>query len=1610
MATATIAIVVDPSRASTPARTIRKDLDDIADAGARAERGAARMGQTANDNLRQMSRSAQMASESFRLLAASIVALGLGALVANFIRMADAMTKMTSQLRLVTKSTAELADVQEKLFRMAQASRSDLEATVTLYTRLARSTADMKLGQEKLLSVTDTINKAFVVSGASAEEAANAIRQLSQGLASGALRGDEFNAVAEQAPIILDAIAASTGRSRGELRKLAADGKITGDVIVQSMLNMREKIDADFSKMALTVGQSMTVLGNSVTNAVGQIDKYFGISSGIAKGIIAISSAVDVLAGNLELVADVAYVAGVALFTAFGPTIAGAVVSLAVALGTTVMAAIRAISAAMMANPILAIITALMTAIAVAYRFRDEIKKAIGIDIPAIAKDVGNTIIGVFVGAYEAVVATWNQLPAAFLDIFTMAMNFAIDKVQAGVNAIVGALNVIPGVDLETADLSGFKGTSSGAAGQVLDKASGAFKSAMAVDYIGQLSSAMTTLSQASTEAIGPTAEVAANVSLGAGSADKASKAFANLTKNARDQIAELKVQAQTVGMGTRALEGMRFEQELLNKATDNGRKLTPALRAEIRKLADEYGAAKEALAEATLANDLMFEAQTVSFSRVEQFVAGSMRDLYGNEWQSHMDSALAKQIRMNDVMARSKERLEDVQSVIGSSIGDALNEVFSGGIKSFDEFLDHVTEGFASIAENSIAGLFDFSAEGILAGLGQGGASGDPWAGTREIGSQIADGVEKGAQTGTATGLVSVFKMFGMSNSGATAAGGVVGAAAGGFGAGYQSANPLMGAVQGGLGGLGLGVSLASSGVLTGALAGSMVMPVIGTIVGAIAGALGGLLGSASEKKQEKADAAAQLKTQNAALTQILQVGQGKGVGEYQKNYQEFEDSANKLQSLAHKAGDPRFSEIGDAIDNTFNIMNKEFLGRLEGFNQALRDGLGKNSPFEQGRTAIMGMREELKGWIADVEYMSRKAGEVNGTGLSEAEIQNRIVETQRAAQQYALAQLTGAKELSSVAAEILRVQGAAVALQDTLEQLGMSSEEAATAIADGVNVAMQKLRDSFMAGVDSRFYDASGKGYLNDLRDEIAATKAMMQDSAALGDIGIERIRETFMLLSQTIVDDAGLSADQVAEANRVLADALAEIGLTVPQAMLESAEEVAKSFDRNALSAKINSANGKGYLNQFTDLQGEIGTLMKSASSIADAELIGQYSIAAARQIAESSGLTSDALRGLADDFPQFARSLVSVADEMDDAAKRAAAAERAAQAAAAAAARRAAILGLTPGLLERTQGQAASQDWQLDQLRVGNASLSGIRSAGSITEARQQLEAFIATIKRTGMSAEDITGASQLAYQVFDDVAASLENAAQSAAGLVDSLTDLSVRVTETLTANTEKLISELKSTFDSGWEDLRRRRDDFYDAAAGARSYVYGLATDSTNPQGAFAIEQQRFRSAAAAAQGGDPGALRGLTSQADSYRQAAQQFYPGGTLQYHNIVEEIRSVLGTGADAAEDRGADVAEKMDDLLDAYNAQKAQLESLLEEYRKTVGDAFDALIEELAQQKDATALVARIVGELTDIMGKDKVTADLVAAVVRLTATETANGDKLDKIASRIGRVA
>ena len=226
-------------------------------------------------------------------------AVALAFAVRPLIKYSDEFKNLQNQLRLVTKGTQNLADVTNELFEVAQKSRTSFSATGELYAKLARSTESLGTSQSDLIRITETINKSFAISGATAQEAENAIRQLGQGLSAGALRGDEFNSVAEQAPGILRAVAAETGKSIGELRAFAAEGKITTDLLVRSLQNYASVVDGEFAQANITISQSTTVFENSFMRLVGVLDEVGGASSGVSSLIVELSGAIDDLSDSV---------------------------------------------------------------------------------------------------------------------------------------------------------------------------------------------------------------------------------------------------------------------------------------------------------------------------------------------------------------------------------------------------------------------------------------------------------------------------------------------------------------------------------------------------------------------------------------------------------------------------------------------------------------------------------------------------------------------------------------------------------------------------------------------------------------------------------------------------------------------------------------------------------------------------------------------------------------------------------------------------------------------------------------------------------------------------------------------------------------------------------------------------------------------------------------------------------------------------------------------------------------------------------------------------------------------------------------------------------------
>ncbi|HDI8308009.1 TPA: tape measure protein, partial [Acinetobacter baumannii] len=119
--------------------------------------------------------------------------------------------------------------------------------------------------------------------------------QFGQALASGTLRGEELNSVMEQTPALAKAIAQGMGITVGELRSVAAEGKITSQEIVKALRNVEKDVDALFAKTDITIGQSLTLLNNEITKFVGESGKGSGAAQVLAGTIQTLASNLDVL-------------------------------------------------------------------------------------------------------------------------------------------------------------------------------------------------------------------------------------------------------------------------------------------------------------------------------------------------------------------------------------------------------------------------------------------------------------------------------------------------------------------------------------------------------------------------------------------------------------------------------------------------------------------------------------------------------------------------------------------------------------------------------------------------------------------------------------------------------------------------------------------------------------------------------------------------------------------------------------------------------------------------------------------------------------------------------------------------------------------------------------------------------------------------------------------------------------------------------------------------------------------------------------------------------------------------------------------------------------------
>lgn len=223
-----------------------------------------------------------------------------GAFAGTFLlQTADQANRLNNQLRTVTDSEENLVGVRERLYAISQLSRSDMAATVTLYARLSRAAQEFGASQADIVRVTETIQKAFAIGGASQAEAQGAAIQLSQGIASDRFSGEEYRSVSENAPVLLQQMARHLGVTIGKLREMAHAGELTGKVVTEAILGASDAIDADFNKTITTVGQGLTKVGNAFLMYIGDVDASLGVTQRMA-------AAMGNLAENMDKIAPIA--------------------------------------------------------------------------------------------------------------------------------------------------------------------------------------------------------------------------------------------------------------------------------------------------------------------------------------------------------------------------------------------------------------------------------------------------------------------------------------------------------------------------------------------------------------------------------------------------------------------------------------------------------------------------------------------------------------------------------------------------------------------------------------------------------------------------------------------------------------------------------------------------------------------------------------------------------------------------------------------------------------------------------------------------------------------------------------------------------------------------------------------------------------------------------------------------------------------------------------------------------------------------------------------------------------------------------------------------------
>lgn len=232
----------------------------------------------------------------------------VGAAVKAGLDYSDNLALNKARLNLMNDGLQTTEELQNKIFAASQRSRGSYDDMTKSVAKLGLLAGDAFKSNDEMIAFSEMMNKSFKVSGAGQQEISAATYQLTQAMASGRLQGDEFRSIMENAPMLADAIAKYMGKSKGELRDLAAEGVITSDIIKNALFSAADDINTKYEQMPKTFGDAMTSIQNNAQKTLQPVaDKISNLLNSPQ-----FQSMVNVIINGIGLIGDgIAWLLGV---------------------------------------------------------------------------------------------------------------------------------------------------------------------------------------------------------------------------------------------------------------------------------------------------------------------------------------------------------------------------------------------------------------------------------------------------------------------------------------------------------------------------------------------------------------------------------------------------------------------------------------------------------------------------------------------------------------------------------------------------------------------------------------------------------------------------------------------------------------------------------------------------------------------------------------------------------------------------------------------------------------------------------------------------------------------------------------------------------------------------------------------------------------------------------------------------------------------------------------------------------------------------------------------------------------------------------------------------